>query len=516
MAVLSFSTAHAQQYTADFSTQPTIDKYGFENQPNWPWNSTVTVNLGGIDYLITDAINDSFVWTGSAIRLQPASTLSLHIKRKDGGRFKFYGVKLQYTNYRIAGFYEYPFLRVQYATTGAAQADELYDADQTVTLSKANGVVVSGQGVTLTFSGLNRLDLDDLIVGPAVATVAPTVMTTAANVNGATSATLGGNVTADGGATVTERGIVYVTGSGTPTTTNTKVAIGNGTGTFSQQLTSLSPSTTYTARAYAINSIGTSYGNSVSFTTAASLSIGSVTPTPLCAGSTISFTYTSSAPGNPLFVYLNGPNTTNLLLANIASSNASGAISTTIPADQGTGMYSLSISGSGASAASSTFTVNALPNAPTTTNISYCQNATVVPLTATGQNLKWYTASSGGTGFTSITPSTATSGSTTYYVSQTVNGCESDRAPLTVTINTTPLAPSVANTSVGYCQNTTAAALQATATVGNTLNWYNSQGSALGSTAPTPQTTNPGTTFYQVSQRSASGCEGPRVQITVT
>ncbi|WP_408641801.1 immunoglobulin domain-containing protein [Spirosoma rhododendri] len=116
-----------------------------------------------------------------------------------------------------------------------------------------------------------------------------------------------------------------------------------------------------------------------------------------------------------------------------------------------------------------------------------------------------------------MTPSTSTTGTTTYYVTQTnTNGCESARSPLTVTINPTPLAPAVANTSVAYCQNTTAQPLQATATSGNTLNWYNSQGAALGSTAPTPSTTNPGTTFYQVSQRNASGCESPRVQITVT
>ena len=58
------------------------------------------------------------------------------------------------------------------------------------------------------------------------------------------SATLGGNVTADGGATVSEKGVVYST-STNPTTANTKVQIGNGTGTFSQSVTGLSANTTY-------------------------------------------------------------------------------------------------------------------------------------------------------------------------------------------------------------------------------------------------------------------------------
>ncbi len=81
-----------------------------------------------------------------------------------------------------------------------------------------------------------------------------------------TSATLAGNVTADGGATVSERGVVYAT-TANPTTSDTKVSIGTGTGTYSQNVTGLSPATTYHVRAYAINSVGTAYGADSSFTT---------------------------------------------------------------------------------------------------------------------------------------------------------------------------------------------------------------------------------------------------------
>jgi gliding motility-associated-like protein len=52
--------------------------------------------------------------------------------------------------------------------------------------------------------------------------------------------------------------------------------------------------------------------------------------------------------------------------------------------------------------------------------------------------LLWYANASGGTGsFTAPVPSTATNGTTTYYVSQT-SGCESPRAAITVTVNTNP------------------------------------------------------------------------------
>ena len=98
------------------------------------------------------------------------------------------------------------------------------------------------------------------------ATTAPTITTTAQALITTASADLGGNVTSNGGATVTDRGIVWHT-STNPTTANNKVANGTGTGTFSAAVRSLPTNTTIYARAYAINSVGTSYGSNISFTT---------------------------------------------------------------------------------------------------------------------------------------------------------------------------------------------------------------------------------------------------------
>ena len=106
----------------------------------------------------------------------------------------------------------------------------------------------------------------------AVSSTVPTLAaTTAATSITTTTATSGGNVTSDGGATVTERGIVYAT-TANPTTGNTKVQSGSGTGSFTSNMTGLSPNTTYYVRAYAINSSGTAYGAQISFTTSASAS----------------------------------------------------------------------------------------------------------------------------------------------------------------------------------------------------------------------------------------------------
>ncbi|MDP3181162.1 MAG: transcription factor, partial [Bacteroidota bacterium] len=66
-----------------------------------------------------------------------------------------------------------------------------------------------------------------------------------------TSATLGGSISSDGNATITERGICFST-SQSPTTSNSKVANGSGTGSFSGTITGLTANTTYHVRAYAI------------------------------------------------------------------------------------------------------------------------------------------------------------------------------------------------------------------------------------------------------------------------
>ncbi|MEK5447725.1 S-layer homology domain-containing protein [Paenibacillus sp. FSL R7-0331] len=96
---------------------------------------------------------------------------------------------------------------------------------------------------------------------------APTVITSS-SVTGLTSslATIGGNVTSDGGAAITERGVVY-SESANPTISNSKVTTSGTTGTFSINLSALNANTTYHFRAYAKNSQGISYGSDQNFTT---------------------------------------------------------------------------------------------------------------------------------------------------------------------------------------------------------------------------------------------------------
>ena len=115
---------------------------------------------------------------------------------------------------------------------------------------------------------------------------APSVTTASASGISYDRATLGGDVTNDNGAAVTERGVCYSATNSQPTTADTKDTNGSGTGSFSEVISGLSPDTTYYFRAYAINSQGTSYGAVSSFTTESS--IPTVTTTSGATGVTIS------------------------------------------------------------------------------------------------------------------------------------------------------------------------------------------------------------------------------------
>jgi uncharacterized protein (TIGR02145 family) len=81
-----------------------------------------------------------------------------------------------------------------------------------------------------------------------------------------TEAICGGNITFSGAAPVTERGVFWGT-SLHPEITGTKLQSGSGDGSFSITLSGLIPDKEYFVRAYATNSVGTSYGNELIFKT---------------------------------------------------------------------------------------------------------------------------------------------------------------------------------------------------------------------------------------------------------
>lgn len=109
----------------------------------------------------------------------------------------------------------------------------------------------------------------------------------------------------------------------------------------------------------------------------------------------------------------------------------------------------------------------------TTTSFTYCQGQTnIASLSATalvGNSLRWYTQATGGTfSTTAPTPSTASAGNFTYYVSQiNANGDESKRVAILVTINALPTIPTIsASGNTSFCTGGSVV-LTSSATSGN-------------------------------------------------
>jgi hypothetical protein len=100
-----------------------------------------------------------------------------------------------------------------------------------------------------------------------ISNVAPTVTTQGVSNAAATTATGNGNITSLGTPNPTQHGHCWSL-STNPTTSNFKTEKGtaSSTGAFTSAITNLIPNTTYYVKAYATNTVGTSYGSEVSFT----------------------------------------------------------------------------------------------------------------------------------------------------------------------------------------------------------------------------------------------------------
>jgi hypothetical protein len=202
-----------------------------------------------------------------------------------------------------------------------------------------------------------------------------------------------------------------------------------------------------------------------------------------------------------VYTVTNGTGVTATLPAGLTGTYAGGAYTISgTPTASGT----ISVSGTGLCLSSAVLTgvitVNQTPVPTAAAAQTVCYGATIADLSATGTLLQWYTASTGGSAITTTTPLVT---GTTYYVSQTLLGCEGVRAAITVTITTTP-APTGLQ-FYQFCPTGGATLNDITATLfGTAIKWYAtpSGGVQLASTTPLVQG------YYWASQ-TANGCESP-------
>ncbi|OYV04189.1 MAG: hypothetical protein CFE26_18240 [Verrucomicrobiales bacterium VVV1] len=137
-------------------------------------------------------------------------------------------------------------------------------AEFTITWTSNRGTNANGSSRKIGISNVN------VAIPPP-----PILATSSASAITSTTATLNGSVTSDGYSAITERGFVYA-----PTATNSDPLIdGTGvikevdgavtTGALTKPLTGLTASTGYSLKAYAINSLGTTYSAVATFSTTA-------------------------------------------------------------------------------------------------------------------------------------------------------------------------------------------------------------------------------------------------------
>jgi gliding motility-associated-like protein len=146
------------------------------------------------------------------------------------------------------------------------------------------------------------------------------------------------------------------------------------------------------------------------------------------------------------------------------------------------------------------------PALPTSTNVqqTFCatSNPKVSDLQITGQNIKWYD-----TAGNILLATTSLVNGQTYYASQTINGCESNKTAIQVTVNSTPKPTANANQDFCASANPTLDKLVVT---GNSLIFYNAAGAMIPMTTPLVN----GQTYY-VTQ-TLNNCESEKLAITVT
>ncbi len=139
------------------------------------------------------------------------------------------------------------------------------------------------------------------------ASVAPSILTSSPSSVSTSTLTLDASITSIGSATVSQKGFAYGTSANLSSVIST-TTLGSqvGTGTFTNNISSLTPNTTYYFRAYAVNTAGTSTGSISSTTTLPWTVPGSPTSVSASAGNgqvVVTFTAPISNGGSSVLYY---------------------------------------------------------------------------------------------------------------------------------------------------------------------------------------------------------------------
>jgi hypothetical protein len=436
------------------------------------WTFTMAANSPGFW-----TYNDQTLWFQSG---DPTPTetgkAKTSIKRADGQNFNFKTIN-------FVTFSQDQFIRIEGKKSGTVKYTQnvyLENANAPYSYNFTGWSDVDEVLLTITTNAQfpNNTNAADFYIGLTSFTYdpSPRITTNAASSVAATSAVFNGNLVSAGFATVTEKGFVYAT-TLNPTTADTKrIVTGTTTGTYSYNETTLSSSTTYNVRAYAINNVGTSYGTDQTFTTG-SLAAPVVTGNPpnrtICLGGSTTFPATVTNATSYQWQENSGSGFVNITNGGVYS-NATTATLTITGATAGMSGYTyrLVAAGPGGSATSNAATLTVINITATTsqTNVS-CNGssngtATVVP----AGGIAPYTYSWSPSGGTGATASGLAAGNYTVTITDNIS-CQTTK---TVTITQpTAITATTSQTNVS-CNGGTNGAINLTPAGGTapyTFNW---------------------------------------------
>ena len=268
------------------SSQPSTSTTIYSNDGNFRFTESSTFSSGGNNYLLIERLNNDlypeFIRGANTLKVFNNSSGSFSevlsyssggVNMIDVGDFDADGDQdLLYTSRSSSS------IRIRLFENSGGSFE-------TITSSVGLQTSASKWGPGITFADFDDDgDLDVLVISNSISIYenfdeepisesSPTI--SSPSVSGITSntATFSANVTDDGNSAVTERGFVYSSERNTPELSDSKLTAGTGTGSFNGTASGLSDNTQYWVRSYAINGVGTSYGEDVvTFTTTPELS----------------------------------------------------------------------------------------------------------------------------------------------------------------------------------------------------------------------------------------------------
>ena len=248
-----------------------------------------------------------------------------------------------------------------------------------------------------------------------------------------------------------------------------------------------------------------------------------VTVTPAaaeCATESIDLTATvSTTAANPSWTYFTDAAGTTPASVTTITWDATAPDQT---ADQTTTIYAVATSdGCVSDPTATTATLKHKPAAPGVLSITACPKTTsemktwasLVTTTEGGATLTWYD------GATVVTPADfdlSVALTKSYDVTQTVNGCESEKATVSVVISNTPTDPDVADLVQCVQASGTPVAWSTLVNTAGTQTWYETSASATPFTPSDIDVTAASTATYYVTVTDGSGCISNKVPVTAT